>query len=126
MHLHVVYLHVSIYLCVLSAVYAPWCGHCKSLAPAYEAVGKAINDKGIKSIKIAKMDGTTNEVDYPGFTIKGFPTIVYFPAGNKATPIEFSANRDVGGFVEFLNEHSTSEIALAVEDVDVVEEGAAE
>ena len=33
--------------------YAPWCGHCKSLAPTYEEVGKAFSKN--KSVTIAKV-----------------------------------------------------------------------
>ncbi len=47
---------------VLLEVYAPWCGHCKELAPTYEKLGKAIKAAGIHDVVIAKMDGTTNEV----------------------------------------------------------------
>jgi len=39
----------------LLSFFAPWCGHCKSLAPEYEIVGDAfakLNDKVI----IAKVD----------------------------------------------------------------------
>lgn len=40
-------------------VYAPWCGHCKALAPVYEKLAKRFAK--IDSVVIAKMDGTENE-----------------------------------------------------------------
>uniref|UniRef100_A0A7N0R8P3 Protein disulfide-isomerase n=1 Tax=Kalanchoe fedtschenkoi TaxID=63787 RepID=A0A7N0R8P3_KALFE len=44
---------------VLLEIYAPWCGHCQSLEPTYKKLAKHL--KGVDSIVIAKMDGTTNE-----------------------------------------------------------------
>jgi len=89
---------------VLVEFYAPWCGHCKNLEPIYEALGKhvASNDK----IVIAKMDSTTNDNDH--VAVKGFPTIVFFPAGSKDKPVTYEGPRTVAGFVAFLNEHATN------------------
>jgi protein disulfide-isomerase A1 len=103
---------------VLVEFYAPWCGHCKSLEPIYEALGKrfADNDK----VVIAKMDSTTNDNDH--VSVKGFPTIVFFPAGSKDKPITYEGPRTVDGFVSFLNEHATNlqgkPIAAADDDHD--------
>ncbi|XLS54210.1 hypothetical protein HN51_003965 [Arachis hypogaea] len=44
---------------VLLEVYAPWCGHCQALEPTYNKLAKHL--RGIESIVIAKMDGSTNE-----------------------------------------------------------------
>ncbi|RRT74539.1 hypothetical protein B296_00022443 [Ensete ventricosum] len=40
-------------------MYAPWCGHCQALEPTYNKL--AIHLRGIVSLVIAKMDGTTND-----------------------------------------------------------------
>lgn len=44
--------------------YAPWCGHCKSLAPKYDALAEQL--AGVESVVIAKMDATANEIDVEG------------------------------------------------------------
>jgi protein disulfide-isomerase A1 len=85
---------------VLLKFYAPWCGHCKSLAPIYEEVAEAFAD--VSSIMIAKMDATENEIDYAGVDVKGFPTVLFFPANDKANPIQFSGDRDFKGISSFL------------------------
>mmetsp|Transcript_30456 Transcript_30456/g.37660 ORF Transcript_30456/g.37660 Transcript_30456/m.37660 type:complete len:109 (-) Transcript_30456:586-912(-) len=38
--------------------YAPWCGHCKNLAPAYKKVGDALEGTGVK---VAAVDATKYE-----------------------------------------------------------------
>ncbi|KAM7259081.1 hypothetical protein ACFE04_014822 [Oxalis oulophora] len=89
---------------VLLEIYAPWCGHCEALEPTYNKLAKHLGD--IDSLVIAKMDGTTNE--HPRAKADGFPTILFFPAGNKSfDPITVDTDRTVVAFYKFLKKHAS-------------------
>jgi len=58
--------------------YAPWCGHCKKLAPEYSKAALEIKSRGLNNIALAKVDATVEKEASDQFDIKGFPTILYF------------------------------------------------
>ncbi|XP_059666073.1 protein disulfide isomerase-like 1-4 isoform X2 [Cornus florida] len=90
---------------VLLEIYAPWCGHCQSLEPIYNKLAKHV--RGIDSLVIAKMDGTTNK--HPRAKADGFPTLLFFPAGNKSfDPITVDTDHTVVAFYEFLKKHAVA------------------
>jgi protein disulfide-isomerase A1 len=93
---------------VLVEFYAPWCGHCKTLAPKYETLGEQFASDS--NIVIAKVDSTEN--DTPA-KVEGFPTLIFYPAGDKKNPITFEGDRSVEAMAEFINEKRKSAPAAA-------------
>ena len=81
--------------------YAPWCGHCKELAPKYEELAKAF--AGEKNVLIAKVDATEEQDLTTRYDISGFPTIKFFPAGS-AEPETYEKPRELEAMVEYINE----------------------
>ncbi|XP_058515736.1 protein disulfide-isomerase A6 homolog [Ochotona princeps] len=59
--------------------YAPWCGHCKSLAPTWEELATVLKGK----VRVGKVDATTEKILASTYQIQGFPTLKLFPLGEK-------------------------------------------
>jgi len=79
--------------------FAPWCGHCKSLAPEYEIL--ATTFKG-QAIKIASVDADKHRDLGTRFGVTGFPTIKWFPAGSKEGEA-YSAGRTAPDMTDWIN-----------------------
>lgn len=88
---------------VLVKYYAPWCGHCKSLAPVWEELANSHADN--EDLVIAKFDATANEVE--GLSIRGYPTLRFYPKDNKQG-YEYEGDRDIEAFQTWLQEHSSA------------------
>lgn len=88
---------------VLVKYYAPWCGHCKALAPVWDELAK--ETEGIEDLVIAKFDATENEV--AGLEIRGYPTLKFYPKGDKSGQ-DYSGDRDLPAFKVWLAENSSA------------------
>ncbi|KAG6035771.1 hypothetical protein E4U41_005941 [Claviceps citrina] len=62
--------------------YAPWCGHCKNLKPAYEKAAK--NLEGLAKVAAVDCDDETNKQFCGAMGVKGFPTLKIVRPGKKA------------------------------------------
>lgn len=97
--------------------YAPWCGHCKKLAPEYEKLGSSF--KKTKSVLIAKVDCDEHKSVCSKFGVTGFPTIKWFPKGS-LEPKDFSGGRTLESLVEFVNQEAGTHVKVSAPVSDVV------
>eukprot|EP00659_Diplonema_papillatum_P021548 gene21548-33154_t len=68
--------------------FAPWCGHCKRMAPAWEQLESAVPD-----VVIGDVDCTQHRDLCSKFSVRGFPTLRGFKAGSQ-DPLEYKGGRD--------------------------------
>jgi len=85
--------------------YAPWCGHCKRLAPEYDNVGKAFAD--VESVVIAKVDATENDTPED---IKGFPTLIFYKKGSMEG-IKYDGDRKQDAIIDWIKENASGDVS---------------
>ena len=99
--------------------YAPWCGHCKTLAPKWEELASIYgSNQPDAEVIIADIDHTANDVATP-FTIEGYPTLVLYPANGEIDPatgkkkfISFDGQREVESLIEFLQKNGGKKVDI--------------
>ncbi|KAI7871642.1 thioredoxin-like protein [Spinellus fusiger] len=85
--------------------YAPWCGHCKTLAPIYDQLGEAFAHAGNQVI-IAKVNADSHRDLGSAYGVKGFPTLKWFPKGvTRAEDVEdYRGGRDLNALAAFVRD----------------------
>ena len=83
--------------------YAPWCGHCKRLAPDWEKAATALKEKGSKA-RIADVDCTVEKTSASKNSIQGYPTLKLFKNGVEVE--KYSGKRTMEDIVDYVFEKS--------------------
>ncbi|XP_056682804.1 protein disulfide-isomerase-like isoform X2 [Spinacia oleracea] len=99
--------------------YAPWCGHCKKLAPILDEV--ALSYQNDPNVLIAKFDATANDVPSDKFgKVASYPTM-YFISSNKEM-IKYTEGRTKEEIINFIQKHRHDDEKEMDEPVSLTDE----
>ena len=92
--------------------YAPWCGHCKQLAPKLKKAAKELEGSGVKMGAVDVEPNPKVQGKFPD--IRGFPTLKFLPSSNPRKAIDYNGQREVEDIVQFAKEQAKKAgVALA-------------
>uniref|UniRef100_A0A3Q3X2F3 Protein disulfide-isomerase n=1 Tax=Mola mola TaxID=94237 RepID=A0A3Q3X2F3_MOLML len=85
---------------ILVEFFAPWCGHCKRLAPEYEKAATEL--KGL--VPLAKVDCTANSNTCSKYGVSGYPTLKVFRDGEETGG--YDGPRTADGIVSYFKKQA--------------------
>jgi len=88
--------------------YAPWCGHCKNLAPHWAQAASEMKGK----VKLGALDATVHSSKSSEYGVQGFPTIKYFGPGkkDKNSVEDYDGGRTASDIINWLNDKLTEAV----------------
>lgn len=85
--------------------FAPWCGHCKKLKPAWDQLAEEF--KANPNVAIIDVDCTKDESKSlcSKFGVKGYPTVKYFTDSTDAMGADYKGGRTFEDLKKFADEN---------------------
>ncbi|MBA0802825.1 hypothetical protein Gohar_013095, partial [Gossypium harknessii] len=88
--------------------FAPWCGHCKRLAPEWKRAANNLKGK----VKLGHVDCDSEKSLMSRFNVQGFPTILVFGA-DKDSPVPYEGARTASAIESFALEQLETNVGPA-------------
>mmetsp|Transcript_2880 Transcript_2880/g.7275 ORF Transcript_2880/g.7275 Transcript_2880/m.7275 type:complete len:191 (+) Transcript_2880:316-888(+) len=109
--------------CLQVKFYAPWCGHCKAMKPAWDQLGGEFKDSS--NVVIADVDCTEEKELCSSMGVKGYPTVKYFQEDDGT---DYKGGRDFSTLKTFVEEtlskpicNSANKAACSAEEIAEME-----
>jgi len=91
--------------------FAPWCGHCKNLAPVWDEFSESMKKED--HVVIAKVDADAHKDLGSRFGVSGFPTLKLFKKGGDVhAPMDFNGGRELEDLITFVNDATGSKARI--------------
>ncbi|MES9870526.1 MAG: thioredoxin TrxC [Sedimenticola sp.] len=84
---------------VLVDFWAPWCGPCKMMAPAFEEAARRLEP----NLRLVKVNTEENQTIAAQFGIRSIPTLALFRQGREVARV--SGAMDAGGLVSWVRQN---------------------
>lgn len=79
--------------------YAPWCGHCKRIAPEFDTASAQLK-RDDNPVALIKVDCTTETKTCSKFSVTGYPTLKIFKNGEASA--DYNGPREAPGIVKYM------------------------
>lgn len=89
--------------------YAPWCQHCRTIAPIWEQLAKVMKGR----LNIGEVNCDAESRLCKDARLRGYPTFLFFRGGER---VEYNGLRGLGDFVQYAEK--AVDLANGIQDVD--------
>jgi protein disulfide-isomerase A1 len=97
-------------------VFAPWCGHCKALAPEYEEAATTLKEK---NIALAKIDCTVEQDLCASYGVDGYPTLKVFRGASTHSP--YTGARKAPAIVDYMTRQARPAVSEITSETQLEE-----
>jgi protein disulfide-isomerase-like protein len=95
---------------LLVEFYAPWCGHCKNLAPEFKLAATQLKAQGIVLVAVDANEEINKEISSE-YGVQGFPTLKVWNKKYGAGMADYDGGRTADTIVDFMQKENKPTVA---------------